>query len=420
MSVQISGNVERAVLPVVLARLADEPVIALEGARAVGKSTLLRAIASRCRAAVLDLDDSEIRSSVAQDPALYVSGAAPVCIDEYQRVPDVLDAIKAQLNQDNRPGRFVLTGSTRWDALPRGTQSLTGRLHTMPIRPLSQAELTGTDGLLARLLAGTARLRTARPSTTTRPEYIERITAGGFPIALARTGAARTRWLDDHVSNSLQRDAREITKIRQAASLPRLFAALASQTGQLLNVSKAAAAAQLDERTANDYVHLLERLFLVQRLPASGRTLRRRTTASPKVHLVDTGVAARLLGITATRLATPNPTTLTEFGHLLETFVYGEVAAQCAWRDDVRVLGHWRTREGDEVDLIVERDDGRVLAFEVKAAGRAVAKDATGLRKLRDLLGDDFEAGIVLHTGQRSIELDDRIYGLPLDRLWVL
>lgn len=418
MATRLSGTVRRAVLPAALDRMNDEPVIALEGARAVGKSTLLAQIAQRHGVPVLDLDDAETRESVATDPTIYARGPEPVCIDEYQRVPEILDAIKAELNIDNRPGRYVLTGSTRWDALPRGTQSLTGRLHRIPVRPLSQAELAGTTGLVRNLLGETTALRTSAQSSTTRAEYIERVVAGGFPLALARSGAARARWLDDHIADSLERDARDIAKIRQAANLPRLFERLTAQTGQVLNVSRAAADVGMDERTSYDYVHLLERLFLVQRLPAWRRTLMRRTAASPKIHIVDTGVAARLLGLSAKRLARPSPTSLTEFGHLLETFVYGEIAAQGAWLDEVRTIGHWRTREGDEVDLVIEREDGGVVGIEVKAAGQTAARDFAGLRKLRELTGEDFVVGVVLHLGQRSTRVDDQLHALPLDRLW--
>lgn len=418
MSTALSGIVERAILPVVLERMHDEPVLALEGARAVGKSTMLRVIADHQAVEVIDLDDLATRAAVAADPALFMSGPAPVCIDEYQHVPLVLDAIKAELNRDNRPGRFVLTGSTRWDALPRGAQSLTGRLHVLPVRPLAQAELASTRGLVRSLVEHSAQLRTTRTSRTTRAEYVERILAGGFPMALSRAPAARNRWLDDHIATSLERDAREISRIRQAANLPQLLAKLAAQTGQLLNVARAGAEAGMDERTVYGYVHLLERLFLVHRLPAWGRTLRSRVTASPKLHVVDSGIAARLLGLSSAKLSARSPAALSEFGHLLETFAYGEVAAQASWLEDVRPLGHWRTREGHEVDLVLERDDGGVIAMEIKSSARATGIDLAGLRRLRDLLGQQFVTGVVFYTGARSYEAEDRLYVVPMDRLW--
>jgi len=414
----LDRKVERGVLPVVLERMAEEPVIALEGARSVGKSTLLRSIAERHAVEVLDLDDPATRSAVAADPAFHAQGPSPVCIDEYQRVPEILDAIKAELNRDTRPGRFVLTGSTRWNALPRGTQSLTGRLDIVTIRPLCQAELDESSGLVLGLIDGSATLRSHNASTTTRADYIERVVAGGFPLALSRTARGRSRWLANHVRNSLERDVAEISRIRQAARLPELFARLASQTGQLLNMARIAGEVGLEERTTHDYIHLLERLFLIHRLPAWGRTLKARTSAAPKIHLVDSGVAAQVLGLSAERLASVNPTAQTEFGHLLETFAYGEVAAQAAWLDDVRALGHWRTRDGHEVDLIIERSDGGVIGIEVKASGRITDRDFAGLRKLRGLVGDDFVTGVVLHTGQHTYAADEKLHGIPLDRLW--
>lgn len=134
--------------------------------------------------------------------------------------------------------------------------------------------------------------------------------------------------------------------------------------------------------------------------------------------MVDSGLAARLLRLTPDKLAGLDPTSLTEFGHLLETFVIGEVRKQISWLDEPVALGHWRTSDGTEVDLVLERDDGKVLALEVKANDRALAKDFTGLERLRDLLGDQFLGGVVLTTGRRPYTYDDRLHVMPIDRLW--
>jgi len=190
------------------------------------------------------------------------------------------------------------------------------------------------------------------------------------------------------------------------------------QTGQILNVSAAGAAAGLKKRTADSYVKLLEALFLVYRLPAWGKTLRARAAALPKVHVVDSGLAARLLRLAAPKLARRDATALQQFGHLLETFVVGEVRKQLSWMDGVVSTGHWRTRDGAEADLVVERDDGSIVAFEVEAGSRVDHRDLGGLRTIREALGDALVAGAVLHTGERSYLADDRIYALPVDRLW--
>jgi predicted AAA+ superfamily ATPase len=415
----LSGLVPRRALPVALARLQDEPVVALQGPRSVGKSTLLAQIATSVGAEVIDLDDLALRDAVGTDPGSFVGSTRPVCIDEYQHVPEVLDAIKAELNRDMRAGRFVLTGSTRHDALPRAAQSLTGRLHVLAVWPLSQGELAGThENLLEVLLNEPTAVPTGGSSTVGKQEYIERVVGGGMPMALARAGAARQRWFDDYVRLVVERDVRDLARLRQWDQMPALLRRLAGQTAQVLNVTTAAAGLGIDRTTAADYVKLLEAVFLVVRLEAWGTTLRSRAAGSPKIHLVDTGIAARLLRLTPEKLSRKDPTSLTEFGHLLETFVVVELLKQASWLDDVAGCGHWRTRDGDEVDLVVERGDGGIVAIEVKAAGRVPTEDLRHLRKLRDAVGDGFLAGAVLYTGPRAYRADDRLWVLPIERLW--
>ena len=411
----------RRVLPLALERLVDDPVVLLEGPRSVGKSTLLRGLAQRCGAVLLDLDDPSTRDAVATDPTPFVAGSAPVCIDEYQKAPIVLDAIKAQLNQDGRPGRFVLTGSTRHDALPAAAQSLTGRLSRLTVYPLSQGEIAGTDErLLQHLFTDAAAAVAAIPtSASTREEYIARMVSGGFPLALARSSpTARNRWFDDYVRLTLKRDVRELSNIRQGSLLPAFLQRLAGQTAQVLNIDRAARDVGLDHSTGENYTRLLEAVFLIHRLPAWGKTLRSRATSTPKVHVLDAGVCARLLRLSPERLARRDPTSLTEMGHLLETFVVGELLKQASWLEGLAGAGHWRTRDGDEVDLVLERDDGAILAFEVKASGRVPGDDLKALRKLRTVTGDAFVAGIALYTGSRSHNVEDRLYVMPVDRLW--
>jgi uncharacterized protein len=417
---RVERHVTRRIEPVIRSRMRDEPVVALQGPRAVGKTTLLRAVAQASNSTVLDLDDPATRAAVETDPATFVSGPGPVFIDEYQHVPLILDAIKAELNRDGSPGRFVISGSTRHDALPRAAQSLTGRLHLMDILPLAQGEIDGTpDTLVARLFTDPASTIDARPSTTTREQYIARMTDGGFPPALRRASpTVRSRWFDDYLALCLERDVAELARIQQKAALPKLFARLSGQTAQMLNIASAGEAAGLKARTAENYTKLLEALFLVQRLPAWGTTLRARAVAMPKLHVIDAGLAAHLLRLTPEKLARRDATAMQEFGHLLETFVVAEVMKQLSWMDDIAGLGHWRTHDGAEVDLIIERRDGTLVAIEVKAATRVTTRDLTGLRTIRDALGDAFVAGVVLTTGPQAYRADDRIQVLPIDRLW--
>lgn len=397
-------------------------MIALHGPRSVGKSTLLHAFANAHNVPVLDLDDLGNRDAVRANVSLAVGEHTPVCIDEYQHVPEVLDAIKARTNTEGaQPGTAVLTGSTRQDALPRTAQALTGRFHAVNVWPLSQGEIEGvTENLIEALRADPMDAVFAHPtSTTDRASYIDRVVAGGFPLALRRKpGAARDRWFDDYVRQSVERDSVELARVRQRQQLGELLNALAARTGQLLNLTDAGKNLELSRSALDEYTKILEDLFLIERLQPWGTQLKARTGKTPKVHVIDSGVAARLLRLTPAKLASLTPTALTVFGNLLETFVAGELRKQVSWLDEQVAVGHWRTHDDEEVDYVIEFDDGSVLGFEVKANQRIPGSDFRGLRSLRDKLGDKFIAGVAFYTGARSYNYEDRLYVMPLDRLW--
>ena len=415
----LSGFVPRRVVGVARDRMSEVPVVALQGPRAVGKSTVLAQLAGECGGVVVDLDDRAVLDLVAASPSDFVIGEAPVFFDEYQRVPEVLQAIKAELNMRYAPGRFVLTGSTSFDTLPRGTQALTGRIQFLEIMPFSQGEIAGVrEDFVEAAFAEPEVFSRPIVSSTGFVDYVERVCRGGLPLAVGVSPAARGRWFAAYVASTLSRDVPELAQLRQPAALPQLLARLAAQTGQLLNVSKAAQSVGVEGRTADAYVQRLTDLFLLRRLPAWGRTLRARAGRTPKTHIVDSGLAAHLLGLSAAKLARPDPAARTEFGHLLETFVVGELLKQLSWYEEATTVGHWRTHDGQEVDLVVERHDGAVIGFEAKAAREIKASDLAGLKVLRDALGSAFVAGFVLTTGERGGRLDDRLFTLPIDTLW--
>lgn len=412
-------QISRRLAETLTERMRDEPIVIVQGPRTVGKSTLLADLASTHGVGVIDLDDPPILHAVAEDPGIFVRGDPPVCIDEFQKAPIILDSIKAELNRDTQPGRFVLTGSTRFDALPRAAQSLTGRLHVIELLPFSQGELDGVrETFLTEVMAEPSSIARGRQSQTTREEYVARICRGGLPLAVDRNQAERDRWFDDYLKVSLERDLQELSSVRHERLVPALLQRLAGQTAQVLNMAAVARDVGLTSGSAETYTRLLGDLFLIRRLEAWGRTLRSRAAAAPKLHMVDSGLAARLLRLTPEKLARLDPAAMTEFGHLLETFVVGELLKQATWSDDVSAVGHWRTHDGQEVDLVVEHRGGEVTAFEVKAAERVTKRDGRGLRALRDALGDSFSAGCLLTTGQLAYKMDTDIYVVPIDQLW--
>ena len=415
----LTPSIDRRILTIVEDRLRETPVVVLQGARSVGKSTVLAELARRHDVEITDLDDVVVRRRVQASPSDAVRGPSPVCIDEHQHVPELLQAIKAELNQRHDNGRWLLTGSASFWAMPRGTQALTGRIQLLEVMPFSQGELDGVhEDFLSVALADPAAFILRRRPVTEREEYERRTCRGGMPLAVFATDRQRANFYRSYLGASLARDVLDLSRVRQINVLPRLMERLTAQTGQVLNVVKASTAAGIEPRSGDNYSRLLEALFLIRRLPAWGRTLRSRTAHSPKLHVVDSGLAAYLLGITPEKLARRSPSALAEFGHLFETFVVGELLKQASWRDDVRELGHWRTHDGEEVDLVAETFDGTVVGFEIKA-GREVDKKALrGLIALRDSLGDQFRAGYFLNTGSEAYQIDDRIYVCPVDRLW--
>jgi predicted AAA+ superfamily ATPase len=374
------------------------------------------------QAQVIDFDDQTVRDDAARDPDFYTRSDTIVFIDEYQRVPAILDSIKTRMNVSSRPGQFVLTGSTRHDALAGSVQALTGRVHRMQIFPFAQSELEGVsrDTVSGILKDAEAVIRKAKkkPSRETREGYIQRIMRGGFPLAVFRGGQARNRWFDDYVRQTVERDIPGIMKIRNKRGLSMLLRKLAAQTAQILTLENVSSAAAVDISTARDYIQLLKDVFMIYELPAWGRTLGSRVSAKPKTHILDSGIAARLLGLSAEKLNAKDPSALTEFGHLLETFTVSEILKELSWLDDTFLTGHWHTRDNKEVDFVLECLDGSVYGFEIKTAGRASGDVFDGLSALRKFLGASFKAGFVFYTGPRAFQFDDKLYALPISALW--
>jgi predicted AAA+ superfamily ATPase len=416
----LTGLASRRLGKVVETRLAEEPVVILNGPRTVGKSTLLGELARHLGLTVIDCDDLATRAAVRSDPARFVEADYPVLIDEYQHVPELLDAIKAQLNRDLRPGRYVLAGSTRYTTMPEAAQALTGRVDIIPVLPLSQGEINDVhETFIARLLDGAGIDMTPSRAATTRDEYAQRATSGGMPVALRRLpGRSRSRWFSNYVNLVIDKDVLDISRVRQREMLPRLLGQLAARSGQVLNMAAISGTIGLEKSTTENYIKLLEAVFLVYRLPAWGTTLGSRVTKHPKVHLVDSGVMAWLVSLTSQKIALAAPAALTEYGHLLETFAVGEILKQVSWSDAPVTAGHFRTEAGEEVDLVLERDDGQVIAIEIKAGSRISGEDFRGLRQLKERLGPRLEEAVVLHTGEHAYRHDDWITVLPLDRLW--
>lgn len=401
----LSGPLEEA--------LADTPVVAIAGPRQSGKSTLASHLVAARGGTWLSLDDSATLDAARTDPVGFVSDRfGLVGIDEAQRVPELLLAVKAEVDRDRRPGRFLLTGSTRLLGSPRLADSLAGRMEALTLWPFTQAEL-GPDPPSIGLIdcAFEERLSSLRPSSANRTEVLLRAGRGGYIPALERTDRRRSAWYDSYVSGVIDREVRAVTDATYLRELPRLLRLAAARTSGELNISDFARDLGLSRPTTDSYLAHLEAVFLLQTIPAWSTNLTARVVRRPKLALTDTGLAARLIG---SRVHTDPEVA----GRLIETFVTNELRAQAEWSTARPQLFHYRDRDGAEMDLILEAGDGRVVGIEVKAGATVRADDLRGLRHLEQRLGDGFAAGIVLCTAPEPIHLGRRLWALPISVLW--
>ncbi len=412
---------KRRLLAVIRARFAEDPVIILEGARAVGKSTILQAIAKELKVSVIDFDDLATRRVALSDPSHFAEGGEPVLIDEYQKVPEILDAIKAELNKATYAGRYLLTGSVKSEKLPRGSQALTGRVHHLIVPPLMQCEIEGSKiDLLDLILKDPDGFLSKKRSKTDRINYANRVTTGGFPIVLnSKSLGQRTRWMRDYLNKTLSQDVQEISRIQQKELLPRLLTLIASQNAQVLNTAKISREIELNAITTDQYIKLLESLFVVQRIPAWGRRLSARSIQKPKIQLLDSGLLSHLAKLTPEKITGKNAAAVTEFGHAFESFVSNEFLRLAQLRDDFIAPGHWRTHDSEEVDLVLEFQTGAIVGIEVKAGKLLSDSDFRGLRKLKDYVGKDFHCGILVYQGEYAYRNEDGLIAMPADRLWL-
>jgi predicted AAA+ superfamily ATPase len=403
-----------------LEALSDTPVVTLHGARQTGKSTLVQGLArDEYPAQYFTLDDLSVLSAVRQDPAGFLSGVSgPMVIDEAQRAPDLLLAVKSEVDRERSPGRFLLTGSAHILSLPRLSDALAGRMETLTLWPLSQGEIEGRREGFIDYMFSKKPLSLRNMGREDRKELIGRMLAGGYPEVLTRAKPARRRaWFESYLNSILQRDVRDLANITGLAELPRLLQVLASRAGGLLNFANLARDSGLNQVTLKRYFTLLEGIFIVRTVQPWFTNRIKRLVKSPKLYLGDTGLLAYLRDVTPERMERdPNSA-----GTLLENFVALELIKQITWSGVRPRIYHFRDYLGNEINFILEAPGGRkYLGIEVKASAAARADDFKGLKALSDTLGKEFHRGVVLYTGQKAVPFGKNLHALPVNSLWKL
>jgi len=403
----------RAALTRLVAAMADTPVVAINGARQVGKSTLARQLLQH-GGQLVTLDDQAQRAAAAADPRGFVERdlAGPLIIDEVQYVPELFRAVKAAVDRDRRPGRFVLTGSTRLLSQAGFADALVGRVEIVELWPLSQGELRGrVDRFVDCVFDGSVGSNITGAS---RAESMAAVLQGGFPEVASRIRSRRGAWFDSYLRTLTETVVRDLSGIERVAEMPRVIRLCAARSGLELNVTNLASELTLPPRTLDGYLATLANLFVLQLIPAWSTNVSKKVIRRPKMVLADSGLAARLVGLTEESAALPTA----PLGPILESFVAMELRKQLSWSSNGTTLWHFRDRDGIEVDFVLERPDGSVVAIEVKASSTVTTRDTKGLRFLSDRLGDRFKAGVVVSFMPEPTPLGPKLSALPLQALW--
>ena len=397
--------------------LADTPVVCLLGPRQCGKTTLAKTV--EADRAYLTLDEESYLNTATQDPDGFVDRLpGRVILDEVQRAPGLLTAIKRSVDRDRRPGRFLLTGSANLLLLPGVSESLAGRMEIIPLQPLTESEKARNDGhFLRAFLAGEFReSMMVGEGDDLSLDLPIRVVAGGFPEPLTRTSVRARQWHRQYLKSIIERDVQDIAKVRDANELGRLLELLALRSASLLNTNGLSKDLGLHRGTVDQYLSILERLFLIRLLPAWHRNTSKRLIKAPKIHLVDSGLAATLANLSAPDWLSRRD----RMGHLLESFVVQQIHAQAAWTDPDLRFWHYRDKDQVEVDLVLTRGE-KVWGVEVKASRSVDKSDGKGLDRLADQCGGDFQGGCVLYDGRDVLPIPGSTHlAVPLRMLWDL
>ncbi|WP_457670488.1 ATP-binding protein [Thiolapillus sp.] len=392
--------------------LLDTPVVLLAGPRQAGKTTLVRQFSER-GLHYLTLDDELTLLSAREDPVGMIRNLDRAVIDEIQRAPQLLLAIKKSVDEDRRPGRFLITGSANLTALPTVADSLAGRMETLLLLPLSQSEIENRPAnWIERVFAG--EILTANPPVVGN-ELVERVLRGGYPEAIARpTVKRRIAWTRQYINAIIQRDVRDIAEIDKLEQLPRFLRALAQTAGQMCNYSELGGQVGLDGKTVSRYIGVFEQMYLLKRIDVWARNRLKRVVKTPKLQFIDSGLLAMLMDVTVKDAQMDK----SRYGHVLESFVFGELLKHTTTADDNYQLLYYRDADKFEVDIVIENAAGQLVGVEVKASATVKDRDLRGLKKLANLAGDQFTAGVLLYDGDETMPLGSKLWAAPLSTLW--
>ena len=402
----------RHIKPLLIECLKDSPAVLVHGPRQCGKTTLSRMVKGY---KYMSFDDPIVMEAAKVDPVGFINELPRrVILDEIQKAPYLFSILKSVIDNNRVCGRFILTGSANILKMPKLSDSLAGRMQILRLHPLSQGEYTNHRSHFLDSLFD-AKFKNRKTKDSSRYQFIDDITRGGYPVALnLPTERRRSNWYRSYIEAIIQRDILDFSKIRSIDILPRLLALVANQTSQLFNVTRLASAFQVSRTTIYDYIVLLEHLFLLTKLQPWRNDRSRRLIKTPKIHLGDSGVICSLLNLNS-KILLQNRSLL---GQILETFVFQELQRQASYHKQHHDFFYYRDKKGFEVDIVIERDY-LVSGVEIKSASTVNLSDFKGLHILKKITGERFVCGVVFYNGELCVRFGEGFYALPLRYLWL-
>lgn len=393
----------------------DNPVTLVIGARQIGKTTLMKEIAKEKGYNYITFDDIDYLASARNNPKGFINEIPkPVIFDEIQRVPELFLPIKAESDSNPKAGQYLLTGSANPLLLPGMRDSMAGRMEILEMYPLSEGEIHNSFDNFIDTIWQPEPITSLKCLQYSRKELFNLILTGGYPRIQDLLAKKRDSWFKSYVKLILQKDILDLSHIENIESIPRLLRLIAGRAGSLVNVSELSRDLRIPATTIHRYITFLETLFIVFNLESWSNNFSTRIIKSSKTYLVDSGILAQLLGVTVER-ALEQPDLM---GSIMENFVVTELKKQISWSDTDTKLYYFRTASGIEVDIVLERPDGKIIGIEIKTSSSVQPKDINGLKYLRDNVGQKWHRGIVLYTGTDSIPLDTKITAVPVSALW--
>lgn len=399
---------------VIAQALKTRRVLLLSGPRQCGKTTLARQLVS-AETAYRTLDDVALRELAESDPRDFVTHTGKtLVIDEIQRVPQLLSAIKMAVDQDTRPGQYLLTGSANIQSLPGVTESLAGRIRKLRLRPLSQGEILQSKPAFLQRAFSLSFPQKAK-QTSDRRAVLEMAFRGGFPEVIELNPRERKLWHLDYVDALIERDLQDIARIHRQDAIRELLKILAAWSSKYVDVSAIGSGLSIRRPTVESYINALEALYLVERIQPWIKTDYDRVGKHPRLFMTDSGLMASILGWNRDQIALDADRS----GKLVETFVFNELAAQIESSETEYTLYHYRDREQREIDFLIERDDGALLGIEVKAGSALKSEHFKHLRWFKENIATKRPfSGFVLYTGETGGSMGENMWALPFSALW--